>query len=280
MSLFDFTDYRPALREMVDALKVKDPTFSHGKLAETIRAQKTFVSKVFGEEAHFNEDHMYMIYEHLPMTDLERNYLKLIYDFTRSGLEIRRQKILHEIHLLQDQWRRSGAHLQAEFTSPSLSSEEDTRLITYYLEPWAQIVHMYLTLREYRKNPELLVNKLGMTGKEHLQAVLKILEECGILRMKGTQVFFLKDHIHLDSRSAFLLPHQTLVRQRSGDHLLRLPLARRFVFNVTFSSDEKTQTAIREAFLAFSKEVEALVRNAETKDVYQLNFELFPWNIR
>ncbi len=278
--MFSFTDYRPALRALADSLKEKDPGFSHAKFAEVIRAQKTFMSKVFSEEAHLSEDHMYLVYEKIPLSDLERCYLKLIYDYTRSGLQERKDKLLQEIHEIQDQWRRSGAHLKAEFTSPRPSVTEDANLISYYLEPWAPLIHMYLTLEQYQIQPSLLITKLGMSGEEHLNSVLQILKSCGFIDTKDSKTVATVSHIHLDSKSPFLRSHQTLARMHSGEHLLRLPVDRRFVFAVTFSANAETQSKIRQAFLAFSKEVEVLVRDSDPKDVYQLNFELFPWSVR
>lgn len=280
MSVFEYTDYRQALRWIVDRVKSTDPGFSHAKFAEVIRAEKTFVSKVFGEKAHFSEDHMYLVYSNIPMSDLERRYLDLAYNHTRSGLAERQNELLQEMEEVRDRWRQTGAHLSAQFTTPRPGPLENPRLVKYYLEPWAQIVHIYLTLEPYQRQPSLLIGKLGMAGEEHLQSVLRILESCDLVAKKGDCMVPVNDHIHLDSTSDFLLPHQTLVRVRSGEHILRLPISRRFIFSVTFSSDEKTQELIRQAFLGFSKEVEKMVRDTDPKDVYQMNFELFPWSVR
>ena len=58
---------------------------------------------------------------------------------------------------------------------------------------------------------------------------------------------------------------------------MKTPRDQRCAYSVTFSAEERIRARIHEAFLKFLREVEPLVRESPAQEVYQMNFDLFPW---
>lgn len=273
MKIFEFNDYRQVIKKLIDEKKSKDSSITYASFAEVIGVQKTFVSKVLKELAHFSDDHLHLAFEYFQFNDIETQYMKLLYDHNRSGLNKRKSKLMKEISRIQEEQRQFHVHTRAEMQKPELTTE----MAEYYLDPLNLIVHAHMGIPKYQNQPSLLSNALGIS-QEQLQTCLQTLQRLKIVQAQGKKIIPMKEALHLDVRSMFCKPHQMLFRIRSQERLMDLTPESRFMLSTTFSGTEEMKAQIQEHFLIFMKQVEKLIQNAEISEkVYQLNFDLFPW---
>ncbi len=275
MSLYQHNDYRKALREILGEKKRTDSSVSFASYAEVIGVQKTFVSKVLGGNAHLSEDQFYLTLEFLGLAEGESSYFRLLYDYARTGLHTRKKKIVAEMRKRQEEQRQLKLHTTAMVETPE--AKED--LSEYYLDPMNLIVHAALAVPKYAANPNLLTTALQLSP-EQLNTILERLKSIKIIDYArlGSKVNILRYALHLDVKSLYCKPHQQLFRFKSADQIVKLNPESRFVYSLTFSAEHEIKGQIQEMYLDLMKKVEKLLDNSpQGEEVYQINFDLFPW---
>lgn len=278
MSIYRHLDYRLALREVLDFQKKSSAGGGYAAFAEVIGVQKTFVSKVLNCSAHLSDDQFYLTSQYLGLSSQENRYFTLIYHYTRSGLHVRQKEILREIKDIQEEQRQFRMHTKAEMHQP-----ETTEMINeLYLDPLNLLVHAYLGIKKYQDNPEEMANALDISLSQ-LTTILNRLQRMEIIKILKSplKVKVLKQALHLDIRSIYCRPYQMLFRIKSNEQVMKLSPEQRFVLTLTFSGDHQVKSKIQELYLKFMKEVEHLLDGPHgDDDVYQINFDLFPWGKR
>ena len=273
--VFRHLEYRKAVVELVERRKAIDKSASYQRLAEATGIQATYVSNVLAGRAHFSADQLFLIARFLNLPAEEGRYLLLLLDHERCQVAARKAELRKEIETWHAESRKTKKHLQA---APAEIS--DLAAAEYYLDPLVVIVHVALRLSRFAKNPTSLASEFGVTT-EHLSRTLQILERLGYVKAKGASGYeVLVSHRHLPNDSPVCLPHQAQMRVKTVEHMYRTPASRRHHVSVTFSSDEETKNEVHRRFLRFLQEAEGLVRKAKDEQVYQLNFDLFPWSLR
>ena len=148
----------------------------------------------------------------------------------------------------------------------------------YYLDPFAQLTLVYLNLPPYNRNPEKLGNTLGIS-QTHLGEILKILTGIGYVQREGGAYKVMARDRHLPKRNPLSGPHLTLMRLKSIDQLQRLSVDQSYSHSVTFTGTDETKDALSDAYLTFLKKAETIVRPARSEKVFQMSFDLFPWDL-
>lgn len=275
MGLYQQLDYRKALKDILAQRKRVDDSVSFGSYAEAIGVQKTFVSKVLNGSAHLSDDQLYLTLEYLTFPVEETKYFRLLYDYSRTGLSSRKKVLLNQIRKIQEEQRQFKIHTTAEMQKPEFSHE----IGEYYLDPLNLIVHAYLGIRKFAQNPSLIATELELPP-DQLIKILERLKRSKIIDFDigGGKVQVLKNALHLDIDSIYNQPHQQIFRLRCLEHVTKLTPEQRFVFSLTFSGSREVKKRIQEMYLDFFKQVETLLDSESSyEDVYQINFDLFPW---
>jgi uncharacterized protein (TIGR02147 family) len=274
MGIFQHFDYRLAIRDFINEHKSAQNNLSYSSYAEAIGVQNTFVSKVFNQNAHLSEDHLYLSFDFLKFTDSEIKYLRVLYDFERTGLHERKNKLKQQILSLQEENRQFRIHTSARVLQPEL----DQGFGEYYLDPMNLIVHAYLGIQKYCDRPEALHDVLPMPPPQ-VNSILETLQRLKIInRLPSGNIQVIKPSLHLDIRSIFCSPHQMLFRIKSTEQIMKLGADKRFIFSLTFSGNHDLKGRIQDSYLRFIKEIEKMIDENKNSDrVYQLNFDLFPW---
>jgi hypothetical protein len=70
-----------------------------------------------------------------------------------------------------------------------------------------------------------------------------------------------------------------MMRLKSIDQLQRLSVDQSYSHSVTFTGTDETKEALSEAYLAFLKKAESIVKPAKSERVFQMSFDLFPWDL-
>lgn len=271
MNVYAWLDYREVIKR-----KKADQGGTYADLAERCGIQKTYLSKVVGGTADLNSDQLYLVAGALGLDEEETQYVLLLLERARSQLPARRKRLDRRIASIQMGHLDTGKSIGTKPEDPGDAGP----LSLYYMDPYALIVHAFLTIPYFRAHTPEIARRLGL-GDGQLQNVLKTLQAAGILewRRGEREPRLLKEHLQLAKNSPLLEAHQALMRAIAAAQVARVKKDEKFTFMVTFSADEGTRALIHERFLAFLKDIEPAVRKAPAKNVYQLGFDLFPWTI-
>ena len=274
MNIFSYLSYREIIKKLLSERR-RQVRLTYAALAERARIQKTYLSKVIHGTADLNADQMHLLCEALDIAGDEYEYMQLLLERTRTTLASRREILTRKISRLQAEHLDSKKVLRAESVDPA---QQLPQLAAYYLDPYALLVHTFLSVPRYQKDPQRVAAALGLSPT-HLQRLFRVLAEAGILEWRGGQAHFLKAHLQLAKNSPLSGAHQALIKNLSSAQIARVEDHQKFSLLVTFSANEKTRAALHERLLDFLKTAEPLVQDAPAEDVYQMNLELFPWSL-
>lgn len=271
-NLFLASDYRTLVQEQADILKNSNVSMTYAHFAKAMNIQPTYLSRVFQKIAHLNGDQLHLACSVLGLSETETDFAFLLMEFNRAGLESRRKILQKKINAIRDSMNEAKAHLEVEFTKAESSAAQD-----YYLDPMVPVVHAFLTVPRYRREPLLVARALGIPQTK-FRSILERLEKFGIIRWKKQNIEILKEHLHLDRHSILHEAYQQLFRHASIERLRQLGTDEKLEFSVTLTADDETRIRIRNEFNIFIKKIESLVRKAPSEKVFQMNFDFFPWD--
>ncbi|MCK5074562.1 MAG: TIGR02147 family protein [Bacteriovoracaceae bacterium] len=272
MSIFSKLDYRKIFKETIKNRKRIDSRINFQNMSIYMHIQKPYLSKIIHGNAHMNSDQLFLACEYLGFNEEETSYLHILLEYDRTVVKKRKKRLLQNIKRIQNKYLDTKKHISKKEIASTIEESAE-----YYLDPIVQIIHICLSIKKYNENPSLLVRDLGIS-KEKLIVALEKLGSLKIIVPKDNGYQILTRNIHLSKTSPICTTHQNLLRLLSINKLQNITGDLPYNFSVTFSSDIKTKNKIQEKFLSFLNEIESLVKDAPTEDVFQLNFDLFPWN--
>lgn len=272
--LYRHTSFKDILQELVSFQKKKDPEFNFSVLAKILGVQKTYLSKVMNSGGLLSSDHLFLLAEFYSLSRNEQEYLALIAEYERTGLARRKNILRDRIASIQLEQRKTKNSLKAE----QIEDSGDNARTSYYLDPFAAVVHICLGMPSLVGDPKKVARYLGLTDDRVLD-LTQTLEKNGFVEpiKDGKSFRVLKNNIHLAPNSPLIPAGDALIRLVSAFHLLKTTNDRRFAFSTTFSANEETKAKIHDAFLKFLREIEPMVQQASSEEAYQMNFDLFPW---
>ncbi len=272
MNIYAHLNYQSAITEIFEERK-KQGKFTLRQLAEAAGIQASFLTNVLKGRFDFSGDQLFAVTEALGVAGSERKYLLLLLEHQRSTHKARMRELKAEIDEIRRQYQKTEKHITAkpvELTPGSMAE--------YYLDPFVQLAHVHLSLPPFDRNPEALCGALGVS-KTHLSQILDVLTRIGYVRPESGRYRVIAQNKHLPKENPLCDPHQALMRLKSIDQLGRLKNEDKYSFSATLSGTDETRTQLQEEFLAFLKKAEAIVKPAESKRAFQMNFDLFSWQI-
>lgn len=273
MNIFELNDYRQILRTSL--LRKKE---QHGKpftfqaLAKACRVQKAYLSKVLRGVGHLNDDQTYLACEFLGFNAAEREFVALLQARERCDVAPRKRELNERIEKTRSRNLQTDAHLQLK-TMPAQSAE----LLDYYLDPATQLVHMFLTVPRYAKEPDRIARDVGYTKRQLADALDRLLR-LGIVRFEAGAYQVLRDNLHLTPGTRTFETYRTLMRLKAIEQIPRAAPEDTYNFAVVFSADDASRASIQARALEMIRATESLVRKAPQEDVYQMTFDLFKWS--
>jgi len=251
-------------------------TLKQGGLAEAIRVQKTLVSKVMNNSAHFNSDQLYLACQFLKLTENETDFTLLLLEFERCDIAERRSLLKQRIKSIQDRELRPGKVLNSV---PSFATT-DPNLQRFYLDPIAQLVHAFLIVPRFAADPSLIGLQLGIPPSR-LKDSLQLLQDCHFIS-KGPKSTFkvIEYQTHLASDSQLQPIYQQQARMRSLDKLLKLDPEDKLLFTVLLSIDQSAAEGLRNLILDFLKQARGQTTKSSPEVVYQLTLDFFRWSAK
>ncbi len=273
--VYNYLDYRKLIKDLCDDFKNNSAqSFKYADLAEFIGVQATYLSRVFNSEAHLNSDQLDRLCEFFILSAEESEYIFLLVEWEKSSYHSRKTKLKQKIENLKSNFKDTGSFLKAEKVKPIIQEN----MSQYFLEPYAPVVHSFFAIEKFALNPNLIGVEIGLSPQK-LKSILTLLEKLGLIvfdeeinRYKMTS-----DHLHLEKKSDINEAYQKLTRLMSADFCSRLIGQEKHQYCVNFGTDPETYTLIYQEFNKFISKVEKLVRTSTASKIYQLDFQLFPW---
>lgn len=276
MSVFAQKDYKSALLLLIETkrqLSHEPKLWTLTAIADACGIQKTYLSRVLNDEAHLSEDQLYLALEYLNASEGECGFVALLHRRDRSQIGERRKKIETEISDFRRDMIDTKDHLRSETSSISTSE-----MNLYYLDPIIQLIHLFLTIPRYAENPQQLTTKLGISS-EFLSQSMESLRGLGVITIRDRKIVVLKDSLHLSSDSHVIRPYQILSRLKGLEKLQKSRGKEQFAYSLYFSADDEARAQILTAFMAFLRQTEKIVRPAACDKVFQINFDLYDWEL-
>ncbi|MBY0369513.1 DUF4423 domain-containing protein [bacterium] len=270
MNLYHSDDYKAVIKYRLLELKSQNPSHNFQSLANQCGVQKTYLSRVLsGGKAELNSDQFFLAIEYLGFAAEEKDYLVLLHEWQRSSLPARRAFLERQLEAVRQQRDRSHH-------TPAPPLDSGSQLTDYYFNPAAQLVHMFLSIGRYAQDQEQIRKKLGLS-RTQFSKVLKVLLQLQIVSLKNGRYSVDKGQMHLPWDSSLIPSYRTLLRLKALDRVSKLE-RKAYSYSVVFTAAPKDRAAIQKEFVQFLKKFDARVRKAESKEVYQLNFDLFDWS--
>jgi DNA-binding MarR family transcriptional regulator/predicted transcriptional regulator len=275
MNIYAFSSYIEALAAVVNARKQAGHALTLSQLAQVCQMQPSYLTNVLKGRADFNTDQLARVCDQLEISFEENEFLALLLELKKTAFEKRRKHLESKIKLIKSQHLRAEKHITAK--TVDLTPEQQDK---YYLDPYIQILHIFLSSHEGSASVEMLAQKFSMQ-KSHVANVLQVLEDIGYIKRSSgnskTKIEVLVEGRHLPRESPLLKPHHALMRIKSIDQMQRLPKESAYSFSATISTMPEVRTQIQAEFLKFLKAAEKLVMSHDAGTLYQINFDLFPW---
>jgi uncharacterized protein (TIGR02147 family) len=271
--IYEMIDYRKIIKDaLLEKKSSLGTSFTFQDMAKACRVQKTYLSKVLNDRGHLNGDQLYLACEYLGFNGTDRDFIFLIFEVTRTVVEERRLELQAQINEIRRKQIKTESHLAANILPTSTAD-----MAEYYLDPYLQIIHMFLTVEKYAKNAPSIAEVLNLHIELFAEALRK-LQRLGIVEMRNGRYPVLKESIHLPKDSSLYRPYRNLLRMKSAEWVDKRPSEKSYNFSVIFSTSPQIKQRIHVAFLDFLKLTQDMVGEGKADEVYQMNFDLFGWS--
>ena len=265
--------YRKVLKRLADHRReLAGPDLgSYQRLATACGVQKSYMSKVFGENAHLNEDQLYAALEFLKVSGPLNQVMSLQHGLERSGSRARKEHLTEQLQSVVADSTRTEKSVAG---APQLTDEQT--FAEYYSEPLCPLVHMHLLVPRFIKTPKLIQQILSISD-DHFSKILATLERAKIVtRNASGSLEVSQDHLHLPRQSHLQPAFQSFTRLKALERVTRSASTEGddFRYAVYFTSDQNTRNEILDLFRDFLTQASEKIRAAPSAEVYQLIFDL------
>lgn len=272
MELLSKSDYRQALEELFQLKKQRlGQKWTLAALAKKIDLQPSYLTNVTKGRAHLSADQIHAIGSALDLSEVEIDYLVLLMEIEKSNFTQRRKKLQLQI----EEMRR--AHLTSAQYIPTQElqlSDEDK--LYYYLDPNVELLHFYFGLKNKSQKIEDIAKALSVP-EEFVDKTIEFLSSRKLIELKHGRWVRGSISQYLPENSLLCKPSQQLLRFKALDRLQKIPKEKKYAFMATVSMNEEARFEIQAAYLEFLEKARKIVQNSEPEEVYNIQFELFPW---
>lgn len=271
-SVYQTQSYREALNRQIEIWKVASPSNTLTRLAGSVGIQLSYLSNALKERAQLSSDQLYLITRELGFEETETDYLLLLLERERTAVKERQAEFDRRIREIQSEQLGTKKNLKAR--NPTLEKKD---LETYFLDPFMQLLHLAISMRAGATS-SALSHQFGLP-EVHVAKILTFLERVGYVKRKGHGFSAETPSLHLAKDSPIAGPYLLLMRMKALDQLQRLTPSQKYSFSVTMTISHETRLKIEREFTKFLEAAEKLTAGSKPEALYQLNFDLFPWEV-
>lgn len=273
MNIYGYSNYKVLLKELLlEKKKHVGSRFTFQKMAAACRVQKTYLSKVLNSNGDLSADQLFWGCEYLGLDNEQTEYIFLLFEENRCQAAKRKALLKEKIGVVKKKFQQTDAHVQAEVLGAT--GEEYGE---FFLDPYLQLIVVFFTIENYRKNPALIRDKLELT-EEHFSLLIDKLLRMKFLALNKGRYDVLKESVHLSSSSYLNSACKIMLRVKALEKAAKLSKDKFYSFSVVFATDLDTKEKVQQSFFDFLKKTEKLTRDSVASEIYQMNFDLLPWS--
>jgi len=273
MDIYQSDDYKETLRGTLKALKKERPATTFKSVAKQVPMQYTYLSRIMNDSgAHFTEDQLFRICSILMMRPEQTDFILVLRSYATANSPDRKKFLFQKIERLKKE-RTLSAEVQSHASSKI--AEE----MAYLFDPLTVLIHMALHIDAIKKNPLILVEKLGIRQTQ-LKECLRKLEAQGWIVTEERPLLIKKisnKSLHFGRDHPLMRVHQQLLKTMLNSQLMRTAEKDKHSFLATFTADASSFEKIKDAFQEFLSKVEHIAKKARDEKLYQVNFDVFQW---
>ncbi len=263
-SCFAYQDYREYLKAR---LPTKGPERGlRSRLAEELRCQSAYISRVFAGESHFSLEHASLISRFLGHGEFEKEYFLLLVHEARAGnrdlvefYQKKRQEVLERRLVIAERIK----------VKTGLTKEDQ---MTYYSSWFYAAIHVMLTVPRLQTASEIAKYLSLPLGQ--VQKVLDFLESAGLAVQDKEKYRSGESRIHLGRDSPMISKHHANWRMRAVQAVDRFSRDDLF-YSGPISIAESDVEKIRGKILKLLEEVEPIFQESSEECVYCLDIDFF-----
>lgn len=264
-TIYDYTDYRDAIRDFYLEKKKSNSKYSYSVLGLAIGLNASHVFCVVEKKRNLPVRCVPAIKKLLGITGRAAQYFDLLLAATRTKSEKTREEILAKASLLRDVKKH---YLQ----------EKEQK---YLSDWWTPVIRALIEVNQGRINAQEIAETLEPNiGVESVQESIDLLNELGFIQPLGNGLVKLADaHINIsgEERAQAIRKFQANVMQIGARSLNAIPPADRDISTLTMAVDQKGFEDIKNMIQEFRKEVQVRVdKCGKPTRVLQMNLALFP----
>lgn len=273
MHLFEYESYKAALKDAVLEKKAHlGLHYTFQKMAVACRIEKTYLSRVLNDTSHLSLEQLYLACAYLGFNADQQHYMQILLQLERASESPYKTNLKSELERVRIRLATTEQHIKSTSLSP-----DSPEMIEYFLLPEAQIVHMFLTIPRFAEDLRLISESLRIS-MERLLELMRKLEALGFIQLRDGLYRVVKNDMHFSSESRYFEAYRLASRMRSLQRQQQLSREEGYSFSVSFSSTPEVQARIRGEFMKLLSKIESWVKEGGEEEVYQMNFDLFPWS--
>lgn len=269
VNLFELNDYRTVIRSWVEHKQKSGVDVTYSQLATAARIQNSYLSQVFAGRSDLNPDQAFLLADAMALTEAESSFFFALVERARCGEPRRALKLDRQI----DEMRRE--HLQsAPYLKEACVPADPQSLWRYYSDPYAQVVHMMLTIPAYKRDPAKVAERLGV-GPTRLEEVLRLLADHRLIERRQDKWEVTTPLMHLDPSSQLAQLHGSAFRSMAMDRRQRETDPHGYFLSTSFSATEELRKQIKVEILKLLGQAADKIKKEPAQDVFHLNIDLF-----
>jgi uncharacterized protein (TIGR02147 family) len=275
MIVFEFTNYRRGFNRLFKNHKrLMGARWSLSKLANAVGIQASYLTNVAKERAHFSSDQIFMICDQLGFSENESHFLNTLMQYERAMHPGFKKQLGTELARIRNENVRAEKVIETqENPLPEIDRAK------YYLDPMIELLHMYLSI-DHAPVEIAKIASVWQLPEQKVSDIISFLQSSGLIKLAGSKWKVESIHQHLSRDSFLAQPQQMLKRMKAIEVIQKHSKGKVYSYIGTMTASEETRQQIQIRFLNFLKECDLLIRESQPKEIYHIQFDLFPWTVK
>lgn len=264
-SIFDFSDYKIYLREVIR----RQPKGGRGfkaKLSAGMACQSAYLSRVLNGNADLSLEQAQRANAVLGHTKEESKFFLLLLLYNKAGT----QELKQEFYEQMEQIIQQRLILKNRFNVKKSISREDQ--VTYYSAWYYTAAHFLLTVPEFQTRDAIAV-RLGLPLKK-VSSILDFLVSIGIATQEGHRFKTSAMRIHLENDSPMISKHHTNWRMKAIQSTER-ETPDELHYSAVITIAKKDALKIKSALVKAIESVRELVKESNEEELFCYTVDFF-----
>jgi uncharacterized protein (TIGR02147 family) len=255
------------LIKVLDAL-IESRALTYRTVCSSTGIHPSYFSRVMKREGSFSQNQIYKLCDILGLNEESTDYLFLLWQKHQATQRGEKDLFAKKIRKVTEE--------KLKITSRTFSQSTQQNIGIYHDEAITAQVHMYLTIRKYSDNPQLVRERLHLSESK-FQSELNKLENLGLLRRNKSFVQDVKDFLLLEDGSPLTPMNHINWRLKAIQNLeLREKKSGDYHFSAVFSANEETKLLLKQRLRDLVIEAQSLVEKCSEPDgVHHFLVDLF-----